>query len=122
MSVGGPRNILRARTVLKRKAGLANHLASVRANDVHTENPVRLLLRDELDEALGVRVGLRARVGAEGELADVVLDALRLELVLGLANPGDLGVGVHDGGDDAVVDVAVAVLDVLDGGDAWYER
>jgi hypothetical protein len=41
-----------------------------------------------------------------------------LELLLGLADPRDLGVRVHDAWDDVVVDVAVAGLDVLDGGDA----
>ena len=53
-------------------------------------------------------VGLGARVGGEGELADLVLDALGLELLLGLADPGDLGVGVDDRGDDVVVHVAGA--------------
>ena len=83
-----------------------------------TQYPVGLGVRKELDHTLGVEVGLRTGVGGEGEVSNVVLDAGLLELLLVLANPGNLGVGVHDGGDGAVVDVAVALSDVLDGSDS----
>jgi hypothetical protein len=69
------------------------------------------------DDSLGVLVGLGPRVGREGVLSNLVLDPGRLELLLVLADPRDLGVGVDDRGDGVVVDVSVAVLD-LDGGDA----
>jgi hypothetical protein len=70
------------------------------------------------DDSLGVLVGLGPRVGREGVLSNLVLDPGRLELLLVLADPRDLGVGVDDRGDGVVVDVSVAVLDDLDGGDA----
>jgi hypothetical protein len=116
VSVRGTSNVLGRGTVLESEGALGDHLTSVRADDVHTEDTVGLGVSQELDQAVGVGVGLGARVGAEGEGADLVLDAGLLELGLVLANPSDLGVGVHDAGDCAVVDVAVVLGDVLDGG------
>lgn len=81
-----------------------------------TQNSVSLLLGDELDLTLRVQVRLRARVGREGELANVVLHTAGLELLLGLANPSDLRVGVHNRGNRMVVDMTVASLDVLNRG------
>jgi hypothetical protein len=116
VSVRGTSNVLGRGAVLEGEGALGDHLAGVGADDVHTEDTVGLGVSEELDQAVGVGVGLGARVGAEGEGADLVLDAGLLELGLVLADPGDLGVGVHDAGDGAVVDVAVVLGDVLDGG------
>ena len=112
-----PCNVLRARAILNGKDTLPDHLTRVGANDVHTQNAVGLGLSDELHDTLGVEVRLRARVSRERELADLVLDARGLELLLGLADPRDLGVRVHDGRDRVVVDVPVALGDVLHCGD-----
>lgn len=117
VSVASASNILSAGTVLNGQHTLSNHLTSVRANNVDTENPVSLLVGDELDHTLSVEVGLGTRVGGEGEGSDVVLAAGSLNLLLGLTNPGGLRVGVHDGGDGGVVDVAVSALDILNSGD-----
>lgn len=117
VSVRSAANVLGGSAVLKGKGALGDHLTGVGANNVHTENTVGLSVGEELDETVGVEVGLGARVGAEGEAADLVLDAGLLELGLVLADPRDLRVGVHDAGDGAVVDVAVVLGDVLDGGD-----
>lgn len=84
---------------------------------MNAQYPVSLGIRDELNEALSVEVGLRSRVGRERKLSDIVLDVSCLELLLVLANPGDFGVSVHDRGDGAVVDMAVTLADVLDNGD-----
>lgn len=108
-------NVLGRGTVLNGKSSLGDHLTSVGTNDVSTENAVGLLVRKNLDKALSVEVGLGTGVGNEGELTDVVGNTGSLELLLRLADPSDLGVGVHDGGNDVVVDVTVAVLDELDG-------
>lgn len=116
VSVRGASNVLGRCTVLKGKSALSDHLTGVGADNVHTEDTVGLSVGKELDETLRVGVGLGARVGAEGERADLVLDTGLLELSLVLADPGDFGVGVHDAGDGAVVDVAVVLGDVLDGG------
>ena len=71
------------------------------------EDFVGRLVGQDFDEAVGVVDGLGARVGHEGEGADLVLGALGLQVLLGLANPGDLGVGVDNGGDAVVVDVNI---------------
>lgn len=117
VSVAGTSDVLSRGTVLESKSALSNHLAGVRADNVHTEDTVSLSVGEELDETFRVGIGLGAGVGAEGERAGLVLDAGLLELGLVLADPGDFGVGVHDAGDGAVVDVAVVLGDVLDGGD-----
>lgn len=80
-----------------------------------SQYPVGLGICEELHETIGVQVGLRSRVGGEGELSSLVLDTSSLELLFVLTNPCNLGVRVHDGGDRAVVDVTVALVDVLDG-------
>lgn len=118
VSVARPGNVLAGGTVLDGQCGLGDHLTSTGADDVDTENAVGLGISNEFDDTLGVEVGLGARVGAEGESADVVLDAGGLDLGLVLADPGNLGVGVHDAGDGSVVDMAVALLDVLDNGNS----
>ena len=84
---------------------------------MNTKDLVGLLLHEELHLPLSVEVRLRTGVGEEREFAGSVFDARGLELLLGLANPCDLGVGVHNRRDRAVVDVAVAGVDVLRGGD-----
>lgn len=109
-------NVLARSTIFDGKSGLCDHLTGAGADDVHTENAVGLGIGDELDNTLSVEVGLSTRVGAEGEGTDAVLDAGFLDLALVLANPGDFGVGVHNARDGGVVDVAVTLLDVLDGG------
>src|SRR5258708_34974197 len=99
MSMASPGNIFRTSLVLYRQARAGNHLASIGTNDMDAKHPVRLFLDDKLDKALGVEVGLCPRVGREGIFANLVLHARGLELLLGLANPRDLRVGVHDRGD-----------------------
>lgn len=116
VSVACTGNVLTGGAVLDGQSGLGDHLTGTGADDVDTKDTVSLGIGDELDETLSVEVGLGTGVGAEGERTDVVLDAGGLDLSLVLANPSDLGVGVHDGGNGGVVDVAVALLDVLDGG------
>ena len=90
-----------------------------RTNDMSTQNLICLLLRQELDKAIRVEICLCPRIGCEHKLANVVFDTIGFEFLLGLADPGDLGVGVDNGRDGSVVDVTVAVLDVLNGSDTW---
>lgn len=114
-----PCNVLAGCAILEGQGTLGNHLASVGADNVYTQQSIRLRVRQHLDHALRVQVRLGARVGAEGEGADTVGDVVLLEVLLGLSDPSDLGVGVHDRGNGSVVDVAVALLDVLDDGDSF---
>src|SRR5690606_3946540 len=76
--------------------------------------------RENLHPARGFTQRPRAAVGDEVEAPHVVLDARGLQLLLGLADAGDLRVGVHDAGDGVVVDVAHAGRDALDAGDALF--
>lgn len=114
VGVAGSGNVLCRSLVLDGENSGSNHLTSIGANDVNTKNLVSLLLDEELDDTVGIGVGLGTRVGKEGELAHLELNTLLLELLLVLSDPSDLGVGVDDGGNGSVVDVAVASLDDLD--------
>ena len=96
MGMTSPRHILSTSLVLDRQTRAGDHLASIGANDMHAKHSVCLLLNDKLDEALSVEVGLRARVGREGVLADLILHASGLKLLLGLSDPRYLRVRVHN--------------------------
>ena len=89
---------------------------------MNTQDLICLLLCQEFDKAIRVEVRLCPRVGCKDKLANVVFDTFSLEVLFSLADPGNFGVGVDDRRDGRVVDVAVAVLDVLDGGDTWEKR
>lgn len=118
VGVAGTGDILAGGTVLDGESGLGDHLTGTGSDDVDTKDTVGLSVGNELNNTLSVEVGLGTGVGAEGEGADIVLDTGGLDLGLVLANPSDLGVGVHNAGDGSVVDVTVAGLDVLNGGDS----
>lgn len=83
-----------------------------------TEETVSLGVSKHLDQTISVKVGLSTGVCAEREGSNPVGDVLVLQVLLALANPGNLGVCVHDGGNGGIVDVTVALLDVLDGSDS----
>lgn len=51
--------------------------STYRSDDVSSEHPVRLLVAQDLDHAVGVRVGFGSAVGCKGELADSVGNSLR---------------------------------------------
>lgn len=117
-----PCDVLRRSPILDRQNTLGNHLARICANDMNPQNAIRLGVRDELDEALGLKIRLGARVGGEGEGAGLVLDAGRLHFGFVLPDPSHFRVRVHDGRDGAVVDVPVAFGDVFDGRDGFFFR
>ena len=60
----------------------------------------------------------RAGVGGERELANAIFDACLLQLLLGLSDRGDLGVGVNDARDRAVVHMTRLPGDYLGDGHA----
>src|SRR5450830_246765 len=70
-------------SVLECKHRLLNQLRHIRPDHVTAEQLVSIGVSDELDEAGGVARGARAAVGAEWELARLVLSSARLHLVLG---------------------------------------
>ena len=82
-------------------------------DDVHAEDLVGLRVGDEFDQPGGVAQRPRPRVGREGKHAGAVLDARRLELLLGLAHPGDLGRGVDHRRDGVEVEVRLLAGDAL---------
>ena len=84
------------------------------------EDLISLLLRQELDETLSVEVGLCSRVGGKYKFANIVFDAVCLEVLFCLSDPGDFGVGIHNGRNGVVVDVSVPMLDVLDSSDTCH--
>ena len=115
-----PSHILRARSVLQRQRALRNHLPGVGSHNMNPENSIRLRICQKLDHTIRIQIRLRPRIGTEGKGADLILDPLLLQLLLVLPDPRDFGVRVHDGGDGVVVDVAVILGQVFDGGDAFF--
>ena len=88
---------------------LADEIGRARPNDVHTENLAVFLPGDNLHQALAAVENQRLAVGAHGELADLIVDALRAALLLRQADGRGLRLHIDAGG--------VRFL-VVDGGDA----
>ena len=105
---------------LHRHHRLGDQLASHRADDVHAEDLVGLRVGEELDHAGGVAERARPAVGHERERAGPVGAAGGLQLLLGLADPGDLGAGVDDPRHGVEVDVPVLAGDALGHRDALF--
>lgn len=88
------------------QAQRTDQLPGVRSHDVRSQDLVRLGVRDEFHDALGIVRGARAAVGHERELPRLVGRSGGFHLLLGLPHGGALGPGVDNGGDGRVVDVA----------------
>src|SRR5205814_5057121 len=80
--------------VLARYCQLVDHLRSVRADDVGTEDLAVFRVADDLDEALGFSRRAGASVGGERKFADLVVDLLFLDLRLGKADRSDFWMAV----------------------------
>jgi hypothetical protein len=77
-------------------------------NDMHPKDSVRLLLGNEFDNAFGIQIRFGTGIGDEWELSNVVLDSRSFDILLSLADPSDLRMGVDNGGNSLVVDMAVS--------------
>src|SRR5208337_3328427 len=96
------------RAHLDRQRRLGDEVAGVGADDAAAEQAVGRLVEQQLGHALVAAERERAPRRRPGEDALAVFDALRLGLVLGHADPGDLGVGVGNRRDYLGVEEAVA--------------
>lgn len=105
--MAGTTHIFGRSTIFKSQASLGNHFTSVGANNVDTQHAVGLSIDDNLDETVGVVVGTCTRVGNERIAANLVLNTGFLQFLFVLANPGNFGVSVDDGGNSIIVDVTV---------------
>src|SRR6185295_3049918 len=79
---------------------LADEIAGAGADDAGADDAVRLLVENQLGETLVAGVGDGAARGAPGEFSHADRGAGFLRLVLGHADPGDLGIGIGDRRDD----------------------
>src|SRR5690606_18889620 len=75
---------------------------------------------ENLHQTIRLQHRTGATVRAEGELADVVLDARLLQLFLGLTDGSDLGARVDDARNDVVVHMASLTGDDLGNGNAFF--
>ena len=116
-----------ARQVVGRTAELhgqhafVHQLGDVRADQVHAQDAVGLGVCQDLHEARRLDHRHGTAVGGEREAAGLVRDAFVLELLLGLADPGQLRLGVDHPRDRVEVDVARQARDQLGHGDAFLE-
>jgi hypothetical protein len=79
---------------------LADQLTGERPDDRRADDPLAVLVEQELGHALLPGEGERAAARRPGEDAFAVLGAGRPRLLLGHPDPGDLGIGVGDRRDD----------------------
>ena len=118
MGVAGEGHVLGSGAEFHGDADLVDEIARHGPDDMRAKDAIGFLVDEEFDEPVGGEVGLGPAIAHEGELAGLVGAALFLELLLGLADGGDLGVGVDHAGDDAVIHVTVLARDDASGGHA----
>src|SRR5689334_7499189 len=106
MCVTGAGQVFRRPAELHQYGRLGNHGAGVGADNVYAEHAVGRPVGENLDETFGGAVDLGAAVGGEGELADLVVDAGVLQLLLGLTDRRDLRSGIDHARDHLVVHVS----------------
>src|SRR5438309_9112354 len=107
------RDVLGRGAELDRHDRLGNQLARQAADRVHAEDAVGPRVGQDLDEALGLFAAERAPVVRERKAPGFVGDAFGLQLLLGLADPGDLRSSVDHPRDGVVVHVAALTGDDL---------
>ena len=88
--VNGAHQLLDRALEPQRQRRLGHQLGRSRADHVHAENLVVLLVEDDLDESFGLARDSRAGEDAELERADLDLVAARLRFLLGQADAADL--------------------------------
>ena len=96
VGVADTREVFAGGAKFHRHHGFGNQFGGIGADDVHAEDAVGFGVGQHLDEAAGIAHAERTAIGGKGNLAGLVGYAVGLELLFGLADPGDLGAGVDD--------------------------
>src|SRR5690625_395508 len=104
--MNGPAHVLTGCAERHRRNRFGYEVTGPGADDVHAQDAVGLRVGQHLHLAVGAVHGAGAPHRLEGEVTLLVGDALLLELLLALADRGDLRFGVDDAGHQAVVDVS----------------
>mmetsp|Transcript_9771 Transcript_9771/g.17641 ORF Transcript_9771/g.17641 Transcript_9771/m.17641 type:complete len:295 (+) Transcript_9771:40-924(+) len=114
-----PCDILRTRPILHAQNALGNHLSRIRSHDVHTQNLVCRLVREDLHISLPISrgIGPRPRVGHERKRSLIECHTGLLELLFCLSHRCHLREGVYDSRDGVVVHVSSEARDGLHGCD-----
>src|SRR5690606_33587195 len=99
---------------------LLDQLGRARADDVNAQHAVGLGIGDDLDETGGVVGGHGTAAGGERSDADIDLDSLGLQGLLGLADPGDFRMGVDHRRDQVVVHLGLVTGDALGNHHAFF--
>lgn len=84
VGVNRQREILGRAAELHRQHRFGYHGVGIRSEDVNTQNPMCLRVRQDFDETSGVAVAPRSAYRREREFARLVLDAGSFELLFGL--------------------------------------
>ena len=87
---------------------------------MHAQDAVGLFVRDDLDEAGRLAHGHGTAHGGKREAADLVRDALVLALGFGLADPGQLGLGVDHPRHGIQIDMAGQARNEFGHSDAFF--
>src|SRR5690554_4527248 len=107
---------------LHRHHGFTDQFGGIRAKDVNTKDAIGLRIRQNFHKALGRRHSYRATVGGERNLADAIVDIIRLELLFGFADPGNLGVGIDHPGYGVVITLSCLTSNDLGNHHALFHR
>ena len=113
MGVADAGDVLGRGLEFHRHHGFGDQLTGLRADDVHTQNLVRLGVSQDLDKPGGITQRTRPAIGQKRELPRLVGHTVGLELLLGAAHPGNLGRGVDHPRDGVEVDMTVLAGNAL---------
>lgn len=110
MCVAYASNVLGAGAVFHRENRLVDELSRSRSDHVHTQDLVRVAVGEYLCETVRLEIRLRSGIRHEWEFADLVVDALLLEIFLRLANPTHFRMRVYHARHAIVIDVNRACI------------
>src|SRR6185437_8712506 len=119
MGVAGAGDVLRRRPELDGECCFCDQVSGFGAQYVHAQYAIRLRIGQHFREAVRCRDGLGARIGGEGEFADLVGYSGGFQFLFGFADTCHFRRGVDDGGNGVVVHMPRAARDVLDTGNAF---
>lgn len=105
MCVAHAGNIFRAGAVLHREDCLVNELSRGRSDHMHAQDLVCVAVGEYLGESVRLKIRLRPGVRHERKLADLVIDAFLLQILLRLTDPAHLRMRVYHARHAVVVDV-----------------
>lgn len=120
MGVAGTCEVFAGGSELDGGDDFGDEVSGAGPDNVDTEEAIGFGVGEDFDFAVDLAESAGASDAAEVEDALVVVGVFVFELLFGLPDGGDFGLGVYDAWDSVVVDVSVSGDDLFDTGDGFF--